>query len=199
MAAERWRYWPLALTLAFCVAGLIPATARLFEATMQTHLLVQMPLLAFCGGYWVCRSARLRVWLERADPSGGVALVLGSGWLIYWMLPLNLDLATFDPGVRLLKVVTVPVFLGATLTWSWRQLGPVGRGVMLMEGWAILVRLGWIYLISPVQLCSNYLIGDQQRTGSLLLGLALISAVLAVIWGVFGPFRKTDRFNLKQQ
>ncbi|MGB5835156.1 MAG: hypothetical protein WBG92_24660 [Thiohalocapsa sp.] len=164
---------------------------------MLTHLLVQMPLLAFCGGYWVYRSERLRAWLERMDPSGGVALVLGSGWLIYWMLPLNLDLATFDPGVRLLKVLTVPVFLGATLTWSWRQLGPVGRGVMLLEGWAILVRLGWIYMISPVQLCSNYLIGDQQRTGSLLLGLALISAVLAVIWGLFGPFRKADRYRLE--
>ncbi len=196
MTGERRRQWPLALTVAFCVAGLIPVTARLFEASMQTHLLVQMPLLAFCGGYWVYRSEQLQTWLERADPSGGVALVLSSGWMIYWMLPLNMDLATFDPGARVLKILTVPL-LGATVTWSWRRLGPVGRGVMLMEGWAMLVRLGWVFQISPVQLCSNYLIDDQQRTGSLLLGVALIGAILAAVWGLFGPFRKTDRSRLE--
>jgi len=164
---------------------------------MRMHLLVQMPLLAVCGGYWVCRSTGLKRWLERFDPSGYIALVVGSGWLIYWMLPISLDLATFEPSVRLLKIVTVPVCVGAALTWSWLRLGPIGRGVMLLEAWAILGRLGWVYLISPVQLCSNYLIDDQQRTGSLLLSAALISAVGIALWAVFGPFRKSHRTELE--
>lgn len=198
MVAEPFRTGVLVLLSAASAAGLLPMVAALFEATMQTHLLVQLPLLAICGGYWVCRSTRLQDWLAWVDPSGGVMLVFGSGWLIYWMLPLNLDLATFDPGVRFLKILTIPVCVGGALTWSWMRLGPVGRGVMLMEGWAILGRLGWIYLISPVQLCSSYLIDDQQRTGWLLLGLAAISAAGVAVWALFGPFGNRSRANLDQ-
>lgn len=197
MAAESWHGAARTVLVAVSVAGLFPPVAALFEASMRMHLLVQMPLLAFCGGYWVCRSTRLKRGLARVDPSGGIALVVGSGWLIYWMLPLTLDLATFDPAVRLLKIVTVPVCVGAALTWSWLRLGPIGRGVMLLEAWAILGRLGWVYLISPVQLCSNYLIDDQQRTGSLLLGAALVSAVGLALWALFGPFRRSHRTELE--
>ena len=191
MAAERGQGMARTVLLAVCVAGLFPPVAALFEGSMQMHLLVQMPLLAFCGGYWVYRSARLKRALERLDPTGGIALVIGSGWMIYWMLPLTMDLATFDPAVRLLKVVTIPVCVGGALTWSWLRFGPIGRGVVLLEAWAILGRLGWVYLISPVQLCSNYLIDDQQRVGSLLLSAALVSAVVVALWAIFGPFRQS--------
>jgi len=197
MAAEPWRDATGTFLAVVSVAGLFPPVAALFEASMRMHLLVQMPLLAVCGGYWVCRSTRLKRGLARVDPSGGIALVFGSGWLIYWMLPVSLDLATFDPAIRLLKIVTVPVCVGAALTWSWLRLGPIGRGVMLLEAWAILGRLGWVYSISPVQLCSNYLIDDQQRTGALLLGAALVSAVAVAIWALFGPFRKSRRTELE--
>ena len=197
MAAEPSQGAARTILLAVSVAGLFPPVAALFEASMRSHLLVQMPLLAFSGGYWVYRSPRLKRWLERVDPSGYIALVVGSGWFIYWMLPISLDLATFDPAIRLLKIVTVPVCVGGALTWSWLRLGPIGRGVMLLEAWAILGRLGWVYLISPVQLCSNYLIDDQQRTGSLLLGAALVSAVGMALWAVFGPFHKSYRTELK--
>ena len=192
MASEPWHIAVGTVLVAVCIAGLFPPVAALFEASMQMHMLVQMPLLAVCGGYWVYRSARLQGVMARVDPSGGIAVVFGSGWMIYWMLPLSLDLATFEPAMRLLKIVTVPVCVGAALTWAWLQLGPIGRGVMLLEGWAILGRLGWVLSISPVQLCSNYLVDDQQRSGSLLLGAALISAVPVALWALFGPFRRSQ-------
>jgi hypothetical protein len=197
MAAEPWHGATGTVLVAVSVAGLFPPVAALFESSLRMHLLVQMPLLAICGGCWVYRSARLKRGLARIDPSGGIALVVGSGWMICWMLPLSMDLATFDPAVRLLKIVTVPVFVGAALTWSWLRLGPIGRGVMLLEAWAMFGRLGWVFLISPVQLCSNYLIDDQQRTGSLLLGAALVSAVLVALWALFGPFRKSQPSELE--
>ncbi|MEY6434073.1 hypothetical protein ABC977_16835 [Thioalkalicoccus limnaeus] len=196
MAAEPWHDAARTFLVAVSVAGLFPPVAALFEASMQMHMLVQMPLLAVCGGYLLYRSTRLRGWMARVDPSGGIALVFGSGWMIYWMLPLTLDLATFEPAMRLLKIVTVPVCVGAALTWAWLRLGPIGRGVMLLEGWAMFGRLGWVFLISPEQLCSNYLIDDQQRTGSLLLGAALVSAVGLALWALFGPFRKSHRTEL---
>lgn len=197
MVAESWHGAARTVLSAVSVAGVFPPVAMLFEASMQTHVLVQMPLLAFCGGYWVCTSARLQRGLARVDPSGGVALVVGSGWLIYWMLPVSLDLATFDPATRWLKIVTVPVCVGAALTWAWLRLGPIGRGVMLLEAWASLGRFGWVFMISPVQLCSSYLLDDQGRTGSLLLGVALISAVGVALWAVFGPFGQSHRTELE--
>ena len=88
MAAKPWDGAARTVLTALSVAGLLPPVAALFEASMSMHLLVQMPLLAICGGYWVYRSTRLQRFLDWVDPSGGIALVVGSGWLIYWMLPL---------------------------------------------------------------------------------------------------------------
>ena len=103
MAFEAWQGAARTVLLAASVAGLFPPVAALFEASMRMHLLVQMPLLAICGGYWVCRSTRLKRWLARFDPSGYIALVVGSGWLIYWMLPISLDLATFKNNFSLIR------------------------------------------------------------------------------------------------
>lgn len=61
-----------------------------------------------------------------------------------------------------------------------------GAGVVLLELTATLFRLGWLYLISPVRLCSNYLLDDQQRLGASLLAIGFATVVVLVwklIWG----------------
>jgi type II secretory pathway component PulM len=55
-----------------------------------------------------------------------------------------------------------------------------------MELIATMMRLGWLYLISPIRLCSNYLLDDQQRLGKILLvaGFAiLLVLVWKLVWG----------------
>jgi hypothetical protein len=42
-------------------------------------------------------------------------------------------------------------------------------------------RLGWLYLISPTRLCSNYLLSDQQQLGKFLLGIG-IAMCLTLAW-----------------
>ena len=66
------------------------------------------------------------------------------------------------------------------------RAGFVVRGVVLVELIATTLRLGWLYLISPVRLCSNYLLDDQQRVGRILLvvGFAiLLVLVWRLMWG----------------
>ncbi|MBP9591917.1 MAG: hypothetical protein KBE42_07595, partial [Steroidobacteraceae bacterium] len=59
-------------------------------------------------------------------------------------------------------------------------------GVFLLELTASAFRMGWLYIVSPMRLCSNYLLSDQQLLGRLLLVLgAALCLLLAwqLIWG----------------
>jgi hypothetical protein len=56
--------------------------------------------------------------------------------------------------------------------------------------------LGWLYLASPERLCSNYLLGDQQWLGKIMLGVgAIISLMVAwnLIWGRIAVDRAPPR------
>ena len=75
----------------------------------------------------------------------------------------------------------MPLLIGAPIALSWPRAGFVVRGVVLLELIATVFRLGWLYLISPVRLCSNYLLDDQQRLGKLLLAVGF-SIVLILVW-----------------
>jgi hypothetical protein len=80
----------------------------------------------------------------------------------------------------------VPLLIGLPLSISWPSAGFVVRGVFLVEVIATAFRLGWLYLASPQRLCSNYLLGDQQWLGKIMLGVgAAISLMVAwnLIWG----------------
>ncbi len=66
------------------------------------------------------------------------------------------------------------------------------RGVVLLELIATTFRLGWLYLISPVRLCSNYLLNDQQLLGGLLLAVGF-SVVLVLVWKLMWGHIDTGR------
>jgi hypothetical protein len=42
-------------------------------------------------------------------------------------------------------------------------------------------RLGWLYLVSPVRLCSNYLLSDQQQLGKIMLAVG-VAICLLLAW-----------------
>jgi hypothetical protein len=65
-------------------------------------------------------------------------------------------------------------------------MGFVVRGVFLLELIASAFRLGWLYLVSPTRLCSNYLLSDQQQLGKYLFAIGIATClVLAwkLMWG----------------
>ena len=105
-----------------------------------------------------------------------------------WMLPLSFDAAAKSAAADLIKFLTVPLLIGVPLALSWPRMGFVLRGVLLFEAMATLFRMGWLYLISPVRLCNNYGLSDQQRLGEwlLMIGTALILWIAwRLLWASF--------------
>lgn len=165
----------------------LPPLQRVLTATMTLQMLVQIPLLVVAG--WLVAQAlprRLDARLSAWNRSGVSGLLLASLAAMVWMLPRAMDAAIDDPWVALAKFVSVPLLVGAVLALSWPRMGFVVRGVFLAELVATAFRLGWLYLASPVRLCSNYLLDDQQLLGKLLLAIGVaVSLVLGwqLLWG----------------
>ncbi len=187
-----------------CVVGAIlwgvlavTPTREILASTMTLQMLVQLPLLAIAG--WLCAQCtpdgldrRLARWNRR----GISGLLLASLVSMVWMLPRAMDASLLDPRVMLTKFLTVPLLIGTPIALSWPRAGFVVRGVVLAEVVATSIRLGWLYLISPERLCSNYLLGDQQRLGKTLLvvGFAIL---LLLIWRLIWGHVDTGRTDLE--
>lgn len=166
-----------------------PAIRHALDATMVTQMLVQIPLLIAVG--WLASAALPERALERLggwNHGGMTGLVLASVASACWMLPRMLDAAVADPSVALLKYLSVPLLIGLPLALGWHRMGFVVRGVFLAELVATLFRLGWLYRVSPVRLCSRYPLDDQQRLGLYLLALG-VALVAGIAWKLlFGRF-----------
>lgn len=137
--------------------------------------------------------------LGKIDPLGIIAFIFFTGWMWFWMLPLNLDLATIDTSARLLKLISVPIGIGFCFRWLWHQTNALFKCMVIFEIWASITRLGWLYLESPLQLCSSYLIGEQQQVGALLLQVSAIAAIIAVLYSMLGSFTKDIDCKLAKQ
>lgn len=160
---------------------------------MTCQMLVQLPLLAVVGwalaqGVPAAIDRRLAPW----DQAGISGLLLASLVGLAWMLPRAMDASVDEPWVALAKFVSVPLLIGAPVALSWPRAGFVVRGIVLAEVIAMTLRLGWLYLISPQRLCSNYLLGDQQRLGRLLLVIGL-AVLLVVVWKLMWGHGDTGR------
>lgn len=165
----------------------LPPLRHALEATMTSHMLVQIPLLAVAG--WLMARAiphRAAAAVARWNAGGICGFLLASMTGLVWMLPLALDSALEDPAAAAAKFLSTPLLIGAPIALSWPRMGFVVRGVFLFEAIATAFRVGWLYLISPQRLCSNYLLGDQQQVGRVLVAVGVaISLVLAwkLLWG----------------
>jgi hypothetical protein len=168
---------------------LAPPLRHALESSMTGQMLVQIPLLAAAG--WLAAMAlpaRLAAAIDTWNEHGVSGLVLATLASAFWMLPRALDAAVTDPSLAIAKYLSVPLLIGLPLALSWPRMGFVVKGVLLLEGIATLLRLGWLYLVSPERLCNLYLLDDQQRLGRLLLliGAALFFGVACkLVWGRF--------------
>lgn len=185
--------WRPGLGLALWAVLALPPARHALEASMTLQMLVQIPLLALAG-WWVAASLPRR-WIEASgawNRSGISGMLLASFAAAVWMLPRMLDAALETPWVTLAKFVSVPLLIGVPLAVSWPRAGFVVRGAWLVEVVATAFRLGWMYLVSPVRLCSNYLLDDQQRLGQWMLAIGVL-ATLVLAWKLMGGRIDVDR------
>lgn len=165
----------------------VPPVRQALQATMTAQMLVQIPLLVVAG--WLISSVvprHLDAALARWNGAGIAGALLASFTGAIWMLPRTLDASVDDAWLATAKFTSIPLLIGVPLALSWPLMTFVVRGVFLLELTASAFRMGWLYLVSPMRLCSNYLLGDQQLLGRLLLLLgAALCLLLAwqLIWG----------------
>jgi len=145
------------------------------EASMASHMLVQIPLLAAAG--WgasraVPRAASEKVvaWCGGCVPLLLVAVFASS----YWMLPRALDAALADPLAEAAKLVSVPLLVGVPLGLAWPRLGALGRGFWLTNTFSMLAVVGWLYLAAPVRVCNAYPVQDQAVAGAWMVTIAVL-------------------------
>ncbi|MGE5946388.1 MAG: hypothetical protein ACM35F_06805 [Betaproteobacteria bacterium] len=188
--AGRQRLAPAFAAVLFAILLLPPARHGL-EGSMTAQMLVQIPLLIGVG--WLLPAA-LPPWLgegiARWNQHGISSVVLASLAGMFWMLPRSLDAAVGEPWMAVAKFASVPLLIGLPLGLGWPRMGFVVRGVFLLELIATFFRLGWLYLVSPVRLCNNYLLDDQQRAGEYMLvigGVILVGILAKLLWGRFNP------------
>jgi hypothetical protein len=161
---------------------LIPPVLRMLESRMVTHVAVLLPGLAVAGWLWG-KGLRARMTSFNAAWNGGgipgmlAVLLAGS----YWMLPRVLDESLAHAGTELAKLTGIPVLVGFALALSWDRIGPLWRGFLEANLLSMLAVSGWLYMVAPVRLCTSYLQGDQERLGSVLLGVA---GALALAWSL---------------
>ncbi|MFG6447009.1 hypothetical protein ACG0Z6_01995 [Roseateles sp. BYS180W] len=160
----------LVCALLACLLSLSPVR-ELLLARMSTHMGLQIPALVALG--WLMRSA---LPLQRLYRWRLGLLLLALGTLTVWMLPRLLDLAVQDRAVDLSKSASLVLLAGLPLGCAWAHLGFVWRAALHLEALATLWRLGWLYLDSPVRLCSNYGWSDQQTLGRGLLMAGVVYA-----------------------
>ncbi|HET6577263.1 MAG TPA: hypothetical protein VFG66_03020 [Gemmatimonadales bacterium] len=183
--------WPLPVRLAVLLMLVLMTTPvrHVLEASMTAQMLVQLPLLVVAG--WLISlgvTARALTRVERWNHSGITGLIVATVAAAFWMLPRSLDASTSHPLMAAAKYLSVPLLIGLPFALSWRRMGFVLRGLILAEIVASCFRLGWLYRISPIRLCTNYGLDDQRRLGGILLALGgglLVWLAWKLLWGRF--------------
>ena len=168
----------------------LPASRRILEAQMASHMLIQIPLLALSGVLFASAiRARTQSTLARYNEHGlpGMLVVLYAS--SYWMLPRALDAALDNPAMEAVKFFSLPLLVGLPLALSWARLGAVGRGFVLANAISMIAVVGWLYRESPVRLCNYYLSDQQVVLGDCLLGLALLVGLVCMARAFVGSVR----------
>lgn len=177
------------LSLLFFLLASIPGARQWWEASMSRHMGGQLPLLVLSGWLFALGLEQMQFLSLRVInyiKQYRLALIITFSFILaYWMIPLVLDAVLINPQQEALKFISLPI-TGLVLKLSWPRLGFVARGVLHMEALAMLLRLGWLYTITPERLCVNYGLADQRMLGQGMLIFALMYALwvgMRFFWG----------------
>lgn len=166
--------------------------ATWLESDIRLHMLVQIPLLVMLGYYLFYLLVSDKLVNSHTSGAGYASVLVASFAAIYWMIPKSLDAALSNEIDAGLKYLSIPLLIGAPLALGWHRVGSIFRGFVIIELLAMLFRLGWLYRDSPVRLCSNYGLYEQNSLGNYLLVIALL---LSLYWTAkcFYPGENTSR------
>lgn len=177
---SEWVEWGiLCLPLALLLAPLRNA----MESSMAPQMLVEFPLVmasGFMTSHLISRRFGDGRFVEAVTRMGLAPLLAVTLCLMFWMVPLALDLARLDAGINGAKLGSLFV-AGAAFRHGLRR-APAG-GLVFFAGnlvW-MLATVGLLFHDTPSRLCANYLLDDQRLTGVGLVGYAIVIAIGLVL------------------
>jgi hypothetical protein len=188
------------LLLAVTTVGLVAVTRDVLEATMQRHMLLQLPLLFAAGlllGASITPSNTTRN-REGSSASGlgpwniqGIAgLLLVSGVVMTWMVPRALDAAVESVVVDGVKASSL-VAAGAIAWHSWRAASALVRTFVVGNVAWMMATFGMLLLDTPARLCANYGASDQRVTGISMIILTVAAVVATAVHALYFPLRRS--------
>ncbi len=146
------------------------------ESDPVTHVLVQLPLLAFTGALIV---SRFVIGNGTWNRGGFAALLIALFAFAFWMLPRSIDAVLTSPFVNAAKFVLVPLLIGAPLAIGWRRAHPLLQGFLKAQAISMLGILAFLYTHAPIRICNAYLVSDQERLG---YGFLFAALGVSLIW-----------------
>ena len=176
--ADKLSLLATALLIFFAIS--LTSFGEILESSMPAHVLIEIPLLIIIGMIIAKVFEKpLNHFFSSINRGGIFGILLTTVFLAFWMIPRWLDASINYESVAWSKYLTLPLFVGIPLACSWNLLHPIARGVVKIEFLSMLLRLGWLYIISPDRLCNNYLINDQELLGK---GFLIIGFIVSITW-----------------
>lgn len=163
---------------------LIPPLVKYFESIMILHMLVQLPLLLLAG--WLIGQAgnhKFQTFFAAWNSNGVPGILLLIFITMFWMLPRTLDEALTISSMEVFKFISLPV-AGFCLQDSWKKLQVLGKSFIFLNYLSMFGLMGWFYIDSPIQICNNYLEGQQKALGWGFLAIT-VWMVLFLLQAVF--------------
>ena len=162
------------------------------ESSMALQMLAEFPFV-MASGFAASRMVSRRIGDGRAFEAimhmGLVPLLGATLCLMFWMVPLGLDLARLDAGIDAAKLASLFI-AGGALQHGLRRAP--GGGLVFFAGNLIwmLATVGLLFHDTPTRLCASYLMDDQRLTG-----IGLVAYAIAVAIGIVLHLRRLPGFE----
>ena len=160
-----------------------PEVRHILESRMVLHMMLEWPLLLAAG--WAANKPSRKASVvgrryDQLDVHGLLGMTLLTGFSLFWMLPVSLDLSLLSVPMCLFKY-TGWWLCGLALRRSWPRLADESLVFFLGSMAWMLATAGLLYQASESRLCVNYLIDDQMIAGRALVIAAVLLGGLAAI------------------
>lgn len=158
----------------------LPTVRDHLQAHMWSHMMLQLPALAFCGSLMVGAQAFATTREQSWNAHGITGLSLCAVVLTLSMVPRVLDMTVAEPGWNACKFMSCTL-LGVAWRQSWQQAGWALQSFFLGNVLPMMAVVGYLYQDTPLRVCNAYGLEDQQRTG-FLLNITVVGVAAVWLW-----------------
>ncbi|SOB99377.1 hypothetical protein SAMN05880501_102194 [Ureibacillus xyleni] len=160
---------------------ILPPVASLAESVMTIHMHMQMPLLVVVGFLFTpFLKQTFPNFFVQWNAKGVPGILLFMVITVYWMLPRAMDEALNIRAIETFKFISLPFFAGVPLRDSWSKMNRLWKSITFIFLTLTYGMIGILYILTPIQLCNNYLMLEQKTLGwsSLVTALCFLAYLI---------------------